>query len=379
MAGLSLRNITKSYPGASVAVKDFNLEIEDGEFTVFVGPSGCGTSVVLRMIAGLEDITSGELYIDGKPVNDVETRDRGIAMLFHSSALYPHMTVYENMAFGLKLCRLPNHEIDRMIRETADILELSELLDCKPEALSAIQRQRVAIGRAIVRRPGVFLMDEPFSGLDAGLRSQMRVEIARLHQKLGITMIYVTHDPEEAMILGTRLVVMKDGAIQQADTPQNLYDRPENKFVAGFIGAPQMNMIDATVGKEGSGVTLDFDGHRIVLQEEMGRPLEENGYLGKLVTFGIRPEDIHDEPAFLEASCETAFSVEVHVYEVMGAEVYLYFDINGQSCTARVEPGTTARPGDTIRIALDIASLHVFDRDSGQALAHGSACGSDPE
>ena len=245
MASLSLRNVTKKYPNGFVAVKDFNLEIADKEFIIFVGPSGCGKSTTLRMIAGLEDISSGELYIDGKLVNDVEPKDRDIAMVFQNYALYPHMSVYDNMAFGLKLRKTPKDEIDRKVHDAAKILDLEHLLDRKPKALSGGQRQRVAMGRAIVRSPKVFLMDEPLSNLDAKLRGQMRVEISKLHQRLETTIIYVTHDQTEAMTLGTRIVVMKDGVVQQVDSPQNLYDSPCNKFVAGFIGAPQMNMIDA--------------------------------------------------------------------------------------------------------------------------------------
>ena len=250
MSSLSLKNICKKYPNGFEAVKDFNLEIEDKEFIIFVGPSGCGKSTTLRMVAGLEDISSGELYIDGKLVNDVEPKDRDIAMVFQNYALYPHMTVYDNMAFGLKLRKVPKDEIDKKVREAAEILDLSALLDRKPKALSGGQRQRVAMGRAIVRKPKVFLMDEPLSNLDAKLRVQMRIEIAKLHQNLGTTIIYVTHDQTEAMTLGTRIVVMKAGIVQQVDTPQNLYEKPANLFVAGFMGSPQMNFLDATRSEE---------------------------------------------------------------------------------------------------------------------------------
>ena len=246
MASLSLRHINKTYPNGYVAVKDFNLEIEDKEFIIFVGASGCGKSTTLRMVAGLEEITSGELYIGDKLVNDVEPKDRDIAMVFQNYALYPHMTVYDNMAFGLKLRKIPKDEIDKMVREAARILDLEALLERKPKALSGGQRQRVAMGRAIVRNPKVFLMDEPLSNLDAKLRGQMRIEISKLHQRLGTTIIYVTHDQTEAMTLGTRIVVMNAGIVQQVDTPQVLYDSPCNLFVAGFIGSPQMNFVDAT-------------------------------------------------------------------------------------------------------------------------------------
>ena len=295
MASLLLKNVTKKYPNGFVAVKEFNLEIKDKEFIIFVGPSGCGKSTTLRMIAGLEDISSGELYIDDKLVNDVEPKDRDIAMVFQNYALYPHMSVYDNMAFGLKLRKTPKDEIDQKVRNAARILDLEHLLDRKPKALSGGQRQRVAMGRAIVRSPKVFLMDEPLSNLDAKLRGQMRVEISKLHQRLETTIIYVTHDQTEAMTLGTRIVVMKDGVIQQVDSPQNLYDKPCNKFVAGFIGAPQMNMIDAAVGKDGSDVTLSFGGHTVALPEGKAKKLEEAGYVGKTVTLGIRPEDLKDK------------------------------------------------------------------------------------
>ena len=288
MASLSLKNVTKKYPNGFVAVKEFNLEIADKEFIIFVGPSGCGKSTTLRMIAGLEDISSGELYIDDKLVNDVEPKDRDIAMVFQNYALYPHMSVYDNMAFGLKLRKTPKDEIDKKVHDAAKILDLEHLLDRKPKALSGGQRQRVAMGRAIVRSPKVFLMDEPLSNLDAKLRGQMRVEISKLHQRLETTIIYVTHDQTEAMTLGTRIVVMKDGIIQQVDNPQNLYDKPCNKFVAGFIGAPQMNMIDATVGKDGALTTLSFGGHTVALSEAKSKKLEDAGYIGKVVTLGIR-------------------------------------------------------------------------------------------
>ena len=295
MASLSLKNVTKKYPNGFVAVKEFNLEIADKEFIIFVGPSGCGKSTPLRMIAGLEDISSGELYIDDKLVNDVEPKDRDIAMVFQNYALYPHMSVYDNMAFGLKLRKTPKDEIDKKVHDAAKILDLEHLLDRKPKALSGGQRQRVAMGRAIVRSPKVFLMDEPLSNLDAKLRGQTRVEISKLHQRLEPTIIYVTHDQTEAMTLGTRIVVMKDGIIQQVDNPQNLYDKPCNKFVAGFIGAPQMNMIDATVGKDGALTTLSFGGHTVALSEAKSKKLGDAGCIGKVVTLGVRPEDRHDE------------------------------------------------------------------------------------
>ena len=353
MASLSLRNVTKKYPNGFVAVKDFNLEIKDKEFIIFVGPSGCGKSTTLRMIAGLEDISSGELYIDDKLVNDVEPKDRDIAMVFQNYALYPHMSVYDNMAFGLKLRKTPKDEIDKKVHDAAKILDLDHLLDRKPKALSGGQRQRVAMGRAIVRNPKVFLMDEPLSNLDAKLRGQMRVEISKLHQRLETTIIYVTHDQTEAMTLGTRIVVMKDGVVQQVD-----------KFVAGFIGAPQMNMIDATVAKDGAEVTLTFAGHTIALPEAKAKNLEEAGYVGKTVTLGIRPEDLHDEESFLAMSPKSIIESTVRVYEMLGSEVLLYFDVDDTSFTAKVNPRTTARPGDAVKLALDLEKIHIFDKDT---------------
>lgn len=364
MASLSLKNVCKKYPNGFEAVKDFNLEIEDKEFIIFVGPSGCGKSTTLRMVAGLEDITSGELYINDKLMNDVEPKDRDIAMVFQNYALYPHMTVYDNMAFGLKLRKTPKEEIDRLVQEAAKILDLSHLLDRKPKALSGGQRQRVAMGRAIVRDPKVFLMDEPLSNLDAKLRGQMRIEISKLHQRLGTTIIYVTHDQTEAMTLGTRIVVMKDGIIQQVDTPQNLYDKPANKFVAGFIGAPQMNLLECKVGKSGSDVTLKFADNTIVLPADKGKKLEEAGYNGKDVVMGIRPEDLHDEEEAVKAASGSTIKAPIRVYEMLGAEVFLYFDIGETSCTARVNPRTTARPGDTVEFALDMSKVHIFDKET---------------
>ena len=294
MASLSLQGIQKIYPNGFHAVKDFNLEIADKEFIIFVGPSGCGKSTTLRMIAGLEDISGGTLKIDGKVMNDVEPKDRDIAMVFQNYALYPHMTVYDNMAFGLKLRKVPKDEIDKKVREAAKILDLDKLLDRKPKALSGGQRQRVAMGRAIVRNPKVFLMDEPLSNLDAKLRVQMRIEISKLHENLGATIIYVTHDQTEAMTLGTRIVVMKDGVVQQVDTPQALYNTPCNLFVAGFIGSPQMNFMDAKCTIKGNDVTLTVGKHVLKVPASKKQALIDGGYDGKTVVLGIRPEDVHD-------------------------------------------------------------------------------------
>ena len=364
MANLSLKDVCKVYPNGFEAVKDFNLEIADQEFIIFVGPSGCGKSTTLRMIAGLEDISSGELRIGEKLVNDVEPKDRDIAMVFQSFALYPHMTVYDNMAFGLKLRKVPKEEIDKMVKEAAKILDLTPLLDRKPRALSGGQRQRVAMGRAIVRNPKVFLMDEPLSNLDAKLRVQMRIEIAKLHQRLGTTIIYVTHDQTEAMTLGTRIVVMKDGIIQQVDTPQNLYEKPQNLFVAGFMGSPQMNFLDAIVEVVDDTAVLKVAGHFIPLPPAKSKKLIEGGYNGKTVTFGIRPEDVYDSEMMVEASPQSTFEATVKVYELLGAEVYLYFDLDEFQMTARVDPRTTARPGDVVKFAIDVEKIHIFDKET---------------
>ncbi len=370
MASLSLKNVTKVYPNGFVGVKDFSLEIADKEFIIFVGPSGCGKSTTLRMIAGLEEISSGELKIGDKVVNDVEPKDRDIAMVFQNYALYPHMSVYDNMAFGLKLRKVPKAEIDKLVHEAAKILDIEHLLDRKPKALSGGQRQRVAMGRAIVRNPKVFLMDEPLSNLDAKLRVQMRIEISKLHQRLETTIIYVTHDQTEAMTLGTRIVVMKDGVVQQVDSPQNLYDRPKNLFVAGFIGSPQMNLIDAVVKQNGSDVLLSFGGHNIKVPVGKAKKLVDGGYVGKTVVLGIRPEDVHDEEAYISNSPDSVIEATIRVYELLGAEVYLYFDIEQFNCTARVNPRTTARPGDTVKMALDLEKLHIFDKETEQIITN---------
>ena len=364
MASLSLKNICKVYPNGFEAVKDFNLEVEDQEFIIFVGPSGCGKSTTLRMIAGLEEISSGEFYIDGKLMNDVEPKDRDIAMVFQNYALYPHMTVFDNMAFGLKLRKVPKDEIKRKVEEAAKILDLEKLLDRKPKALSGGQRQRVAMGRAIVRNPKVFLMDEPLSNLDAKLRVQMRIEISKLHENLGATIIYVTHDQTEAMTLGTRIVVMKDGVVQQVDTPQALYNTPCNLFVAGFIGSPQMNFMDAKCTIKGNDVTLTVGKHVLKVPASKKQALIDGGYDGKTVVLGIRPEDVHDEQMFIETSPNTVIEAKIRVYEMLGAEVFLYFDYEGSSMTARVDPRTTARTGDIVKFALDAEKIHIFDKET---------------
>ena len=362
MAELKLKNIVKKYSNGFIAVKDFSLDIEDKEFIIFVGPSGCGKSTTLRMIAGLEDISAGELYIGDKLMNNVSPKDRDIAMVFQNYALYPHMTVYDNMAFGLKLRKVPKDEINRKVHEAAKILDIEHLLDRKPKALSGGQRQRVAMGRAIVREPKVFLMDEPLSNLDAKLRVQMRSEISKLHHKLQTTFIYVTHDQTEAMTLGTRIVVLKDGIIQQVDTPQNLYNKPVNLFVAGFIGSPQMNFIDAKVVQVGADVLVSFGEYRVKLPEHKTRALIDGGYVDKDVILGIRPEDIHEEELFLSTSPESIVDAQVEVTELLGAETNLFLQIAGQNVTARVDSRFTAKIGDIVKVAFDVNRMHIFDK-----------------
>ena len=380
MAGLSLRHIYKKYPGGVTAVSDFNLEIKDKEFLIFVGPSGCGKSTTLRMIAGLEEISEGELYIGDKYVNDIAPKDRDIAMVFQNYALYPHMTVFENMAFGLKLRKTPKEEIKRRVEEAARILDIAHLLDRKPKALSGGQRQRVALGRAIVREPKVFLLDEPLSNLDAKLRAQMRTELSKLHKKLGTTFIYVTHDQTEAMTMGDRIVVMKDGFIQQVDTPQHLYDLPCNMFVAGFIGSPQMNFIEAVLLKEDGKFFVEFGSedtkttrgkkYRIPLPDSKNAKGALEEYVDKEVIMGIRPEDVHDEPRLLEEFADCKVQAEVEVTELMGAETFLFVNVEGLNFTARVEPTSTARPGDSIEMALENTKIHLFDKETERTICN---------
>ena len=367
MAGVVLKGIGKIYQGGVRAVSDFNMKIKDKEFIVLVGPSGCGKSTTLRMIAGLEEITEGELYIDERLVNDVAPKDRDIAMVFQNYALYPHMTVYENMAFGLKLRKVSKEEIKRRVDEAAKILDISHLLDRRPKALSGGQRQRVALGRAIVREPKVFLLDEPLSNLDAKLRAQMRTELSKLHLKLGTTFIYVTHDQTEAMTMADRIVVMKDGFIQQCDTPQVLYSLPCNLFVAGFIGSPQMNFIEVKLTRRGDDMYVNFSDNSLKLP--VSKVKTENyekllTYGGKQVIMGIRPECIHDEELYLQQMNEWIITANVEVTELMGAETYLYLDVNDNKMTARVSPYSTAKPGDVIKIAMDMSKIHLFDIDT---------------
>ena len=368
MAELSLQHVDKIYDNNVQAVFDFNLDVKDKEFIVFVGPSGCGKSTTLRMIAGLEEISAGDFYIDGKRMNDVEPKDRDIAMVFQSYALYPHMSVYENMAFGLKLRKFSKEEIDKRVHEAARILEIEPYLDRKPKALSGGQRQRVALGRAIVRNAKVFLMDEPLSNLDAKLRVQMRQEISKLHRQLGTTIIYVTHDQTEAMTLGTRIVVMKDGVVQQIDTPYNLYNKPKNMFVAGFIGSPQMNLLDAICKVKDGEAYLEVGNNKINLPKEKSEKLIKGNYADKKIVMGIRPEDIYDRKSLESDVDKVMLHAKVSDMEMLGAETFLYFDINGNSITARVDPKTTIKTGDTAEIALDIHKIHLFDKETSKTI-----------
>ena len=388
MASLSLKHIYKKYPGGVTAVSDFCLEVKDTEFIIFVGPSGCGKSTTLRMIAGLEEITEGELYIGDRLVNDVAPKDRDIAMVFQNYALYPHMTVFDNMAFGLKLRKVPKETIKKKVEEAARILDISHLLDRLPKALSGGQKQRVALGRAIVRDPKVFLLDEPLSNLDAKLRAAMRTEITKLHNSLHATFVYVTHDQVEAMTMATRIVVMKDGLIQQVDTPQNLYDHPCNLFVAGFIGTPQMNFINCVLERDKNGAYLHFGEVRIKLPDEKQKAEELEPYFGEEVIAGVRPEAIVDTPMQIEVMQEASFNAYCDVTELMGAEIFLYLIANRvvvdealaarknvvidrsteQKLTARVSPRSKVRAGDEVTVAIDTSRIHLFDKTTEVAI-----------
>ena len=362
MAQVTLKDVRKVFDKDVVAVDDANIEIQDREFVVLVGPSGCGKSTTLRMVAGLEEMTSGEIYIDGKLVNDIPPKDRDIAMVFQNYALYPHMTVYQNMAFGLKLRKYPKEEIETRVRDAAEILGIQDLLERKPKALSGGQRQRVAVGRAIVRKPKVFLFDEPLSNLDAKLRVQMRTEISKLHTSLEATMIYVTHDQVEAMTMGGRIVVMKDGRIQQNDTPLSLYNKPVNKFVAGFIGSPSMNFVQGTLVAEGGGLVFDEGNLRLPLPKEHHDALKD--HVGKEVTLGIRPEDIHDPDSMGRSVEAVEIEALVEVVEPMGNEVFLYLTTGKSSFVARVDPVHIPTVKQRVRLAAEIDKAHFFDRET---------------
>ena len=364
MAELSLKHIDKIYDNNVQAVFDFNLDIADKEFIVFVGPSGCGKSTTLRMIAGLEDISSGELYIDDKLMNDISPKDRDIAMVFQSYALYPHMTVYENMAFGLKIAKVPKEEIDRRVRSVAKAIDIEQYLERKPKALSGGQRQRVALGRAIVREPKVFLMDEPLSNLDAKLRVQMRVEILKIYQQLGTTFIYVTHDQTEAMTMGTRIVVMKDGRVQQVAAPTFLYEHPINKFVAGFIGSPQMNFRDGMISEKDGKLFIELTDIALEIPEDKAKILKEKGYVGKTVTMGIRPEDISTHPQYIMHHPEASFQSQVDVVELMGSESFIHMTKDGSPFVVKVPGSTPLRAHDEGSFTYLMNKTHYFDKDT---------------
>jgi len=405
MAGIALENIAKVYPGGVRAISDLSLDVEDGEFIVLVGPSGCGKTTALRMVAGLESITEGTIRIGDRVVNTVPPKERDIAMVFQNYALYPHMTVYDNMAFGLKLRKIPKEDIDRRVRDAAGFLGLEELLQRKPKALSGGQRQRVAMGRAIVREPKAFLMDEPLSNLDAKLRVQMRSEIARIQNELGVTTLYVTHDQVEAMTMGDRVAVIRKGMLQQVDTPQFLYDHPHNLFVAGFIGSPAMNMVEATLSRSNGAATIEFGGFRLGLPDEV---LAERSALrafeGRQVIVGIRPEDMEDAALVADAPADRRIRSNVLLREALGADVLAHFKIRapvvvtedvrelahdvGQEALeavergaqagestflARLNPRTGAREGEPIELVVDTHRLHFFDPESGFGVYGGEA------
>ncbi|MEN6488474.1 MAG: sn-glycerol-3-phosphate ABC transporter ATP-binding protein UgpC [Smithella sp.] len=364
MASLYLKNLTKTYPGNITAVRDFSLEIKDREFLVLVGPSGCGKTTVLRMIAGLEEITAGEIHIGERMVNDVAAKDRDIAMVFQNYALYPHLTVYDNMAFGLKLRKLPKGEIRKQVQEAAGILGLEDLLNRRPGELSGGQRQRVALGRAIVRNPRVFLMDEPLSNLDAQLRGQMRLEIAKLHKNLQTTFIYVTHDQTEAMTMGTRIVVMKDGLIQQIDSPQSIYDHPVNMFVAGFLGSPGMNFLKVLIIEQNGCVFAKLADALLPIPTAGGQKLKEQGYLKREMVLGIRAEHLCASGDFLDRHPECALRGRLEFTEPRGAETYHYVRIAGREVVVRVSPELQAETGQKVRVGFNMSKAHFFDPES---------------
>jgi multiple sugar transport system ATP-binding protein len=365
MATLQLKDINKIYPNGVQAVFDFNLSIKDKEFIVFVGPSGCGKSTTLRMIAGLEEITSGELFIDEEMVNDKAPKDRNIAMVFQSYALYPHMSVYDNMAFGLKLRKMPKDQIEEKVNQAAEVLGLSPYLDRKPKALSGGQRQRVALGRAIVRNAKVFLMDEPLSNLDAKLRVQMRGELIKLHNKIETTTIYVTHDQIEAMTMASRIVVMKDGYIMQVGSPKEIYDHPNNMFVAGFIGTPPMNFIHGRVSKEG---IFTAGKHTIEIPQDKFEIVKYHKMIEKDIVLGIRPEDIHDDQVVKKAYPNASLDLVVDVAELLGAETNIYTLVHESNICASVDARTNIHIGDKIQLTLDMNKVHFFDPETQQSL-----------
>ncbi|HYU20799.1 MAG TPA: sn-glycerol-3-phosphate ABC transporter ATP-binding protein UgpC [Chloroflexota bacterium] len=368
MAGVSLDHVTKQF-GEVLAVNDLTIQIHDKEFLVLVGPSGCGKSTALRLVAGLEELTGGDIYIGDRRVNDVAPKDRDIAMVFQSYALYPHMTVYDNLAFGLKLRKTPKSEIERRVKEAADILGLANLLKRKPKQLSGGQRQRVALGRAIVREPLVFLMDEPLSNLDAKLRVQTRAELIKLHQRLQTTVVYVTHDQVEAMTMGHRIAVLRDGILQQLDTPQMLYDHPANIFVAGFIGSPAMNFFEGQLAGNGADGEMFVQTGRLRLQVPPHKQNQLKPALGREVIFGIRPEDIYDRAERRDAPEHQRASVEVEVVEPLGSELFVYLKSDSHEFTSRMPAAAQMAAGNTVDVVFDTEKMHVFDKQTEQALA----------
>jgi multiple sugar transport system ATP-binding protein len=367
MAEILLKNLNKTY-GSQTVVHDIDLEIADKEFIILVGPSGCGKSTTLRMIAGLEEITSGEIVIGDTIVNDVPAKDRNIAMVFQNYALYPHMTVFKNMAFGLELRRTPRDEIEQKVNEAADVLDIAHLLNRRPKALSGGQRQRVALGRAMVRSPEVFLLDEPLSNLDAKLRTTMRAEICKLHKRLDATFIYVTHDQIEAMTMADRILVMKDGYIQQVDTPQVLYDRPANLFVAGFIGAPQMNMFPVTLKHQTGGLVVEFEGVMLSLPERLSTD-RIAAYEGRRLILGLRPEAFYERiPAETDPTFAVTLKAEVELAEPMGPEVHLNVSLSGHPAIARLSSRCSATARDTLPLVVDMNMAHLFDPETECAL-----------
>jgi multiple sugar transport system ATP-binding protein len=365
MASVTYENVTKEF-GSVIAVNDLNLEIQDKEFLVFVGPSGCGKTTALRLLAGLEEITHGNIKIADRVVNDIPPKDRDIAMVFQSYALYPHMTVYDNLAFGLKLRKTPKEEIKRRVNEAAEILGIGDLLTRKPRQLSGGQRQRVAVGRAIVREPKVFLFDEPLSNLDAKLRIAMRAEITKLHHRLGTTFIYVTHDQVEAMTMATRIAVINKGLLQQLDTPQVLYDNPDNMFVAGFIGAPAMNFFKAKLQKEDGKLVVDAQSFAVPVPDDRKKAFDS--FVGKEVVLGIRPEDIYN-PVFVPPGIHSApVETKVDVTELMGNEIFLHLVSGSNNIVASVDPRTNFRIGDTEKVAFNMDKCHLFDPETEKAI-----------
>lgn len=366
MASIKFENVTKTYEDGVTVIEKLNLEIKDKEFIILVGPSGCGKSTTLRMIAGLENISGGKLYIGERVVNDISPKDRDIAMVFQSYALYPHMTVYKNMAFGLKLRGIDKTIIDEKVKNAAKILDIEKYLNRKPRALSGGQRQRVALGRAMVRDPQVFLLDEPLSNLDAKLRTEMRSQISALHKRLNATFVYVTHDQTEAMTMADRIVVMKDGRIMQADTPYALYNHPQNMFTAGFIGSPRMNFINCMACEKGRSAALSFGGFEIVLDQRRSNALKE--YTGKAVVLGVRPEDIKIEKEYFSSEYNNEISITVENSEMTGAEINIYFEIDGNQLIAKINKSEKVEDGTSLKLYIDMLKLHIFNKETEELI-----------